>query len=117
MRKLVFIFVCALSVLSMQAVDITLVSNAFKNGDATMLANNMNSEVDIAVPNVSQKGSGADATAVLTQFFQSNKPSGFTVAHHADKSDCGKVNHLFSRYVSNKCKRQDYSNEKCRPTD
>ena len=89
MRKLVFIFVCALSVLSMQAVDITLVSNAFKNGDATMLANNMNSEVDIAVPNVSQKGSGADATAVLTQFFQSNKPSGFTVAHHADKSDCG----------------------------
>ena len=36
MRKLVFIFVCALSVLSMQAVDITLVSNAFKNGDATM---------------------------------------------------------------------------------
>ena len=49
MRKLVFIFVCALSVLSMQAVDIALVSNAFKNGDATMLANNMNSEVDIAV--------------------------------------------------------------------
>ncbi|RRD57426.1 DUF4783 domain-containing protein [Tannerella forsythia] len=89
MRKLIFIFVCALSVLSMQAVDITLVSNAFKNGDATMLVNNMNSEVDIAVPNVSQKGSAADATAVLTHFFQSNKPSGFTVAHHADKNDSG----------------------------
>lgn len=89
MRKLIFIFVCALSVLSMQAVDITLVSNAFKSGDAAMLSNNMNSEVDIAVPNVSQKGSGADATAVLSQFFQANKPSGFTVAHHADKNDSG----------------------------
>lgn len=89
MKKLIFTCVWLLSVISIQAIDITLITNAFKNGDAAMLSNNMHTEVDIAVPAVSQKGSGADAIAILTQFFQANKPSGFTVAHHADKNDSG----------------------------
>ncbi len=89
MKKLIFIFVGILMAMSTQAIDITIIINTFKSGDAAMLSNNMNTEVDIAVPNMSQKGSGADAIAVLTQFFQANKPSGFTVAHHADKNDSG----------------------------
>jgi len=49
----------------------------------------MDTEVDIAVPGTKQKGSGADAAAILTKFFESSKPTDFTVLHNADKNDSG----------------------------
>lgn len=89
MKKIVFTLALILSALSIQAADINGISNAFKNGNASSIAANMDTEVDIAVPGTSKKGSGSDAVSVLNQFFQANKPSGFTVAHHADKNESG----------------------------
>ena len=60
---LIFAFVCA------QAADITSISNAFKAGNASSLSGAMDK--------------------VVSSFFSSNKPSGFSVVHHADKKESG----------------------------
>jgi len=49
----------------------------------------MAAEVDIVAPGVSKKGTGNDAVAILKTFFQANKPTALTVAHHADKKESG----------------------------
>jgi hypothetical protein len=84
-------FVFMLSVLSMEAADITVIVNIFKEGKATGSAANMDTEVDIAVPGAKNKGTAADAVAILTRFFESVKPTGFAVLHQADKNDTGFV--------------------------
>jgi len=89
MNRILFFLVFALSALTIQATDITPVSNAIKAGNADMLKDKMAAEVDIVVPGTSKKCSGNDAIAILKSFFQANKPTGFTVAHHADKNDSG----------------------------
>ena len=89
MSRLVFFIAFALSALTIQAADITPDSNAIKAGNADILKDKMATEVDIVVPGTSKKCSGGDATAILKSFFQANKPTGFTVAHHADKNDSG----------------------------
>ena len=43
------------------------------------------------MPGAAQKGSPAEAGAILSRFFQGNTPSGFTVVHQADKNDGGFV--------------------------
>ncbi|MDR2680956.1 MAG: DUF4783 domain-containing protein [Tannerella sp.] len=78
-----------LSVLGMQAADITPVSNAIKAGNADLLKDRMSEEVDISVPGTSKKASGNEAVAILKNFFQANKVTEFTVAHHADKNESG----------------------------
>ena len=88
MRKLLFL-AFALSALTIQAADITPVSNAIKAGNADILKDKMATEVDIVVPGTTKKCSGSDAIAILKSFFRTNKPTGFTVAHHADKNDSG----------------------------
>ena len=62
---LIFAFVCA------QAADITSISNAFKAGNASSLSG------------------ASEAVSMLSSFFSSNKPSGFSVVHHADKKESG----------------------------
>ena len=89
MRKLLFFLTFTLSILTIQAADITPISNAIKAGNAEMLKDKMAAEVDIVVPGTSKKCVGNDAIAILKTFFQANKPTGFTVAHHADKNDSG----------------------------
>jgi len=89
MKKTAFIFAFILPFLSMQAADITCITSAFKSGDAALLTGSMEVEVDMAVPGTARKGNGSDAIGVLARFFQSNKVSGFTVAHHADKKENG----------------------------
>ena len=89
MKKITCILIFILSVLSIRAADITVIVNVFKEGKASALAENMDTEVDIAVPGASNKGTGAEAVAILTQFFESEKPTGFTVLHHADRKDSG----------------------------
>jgi hypothetical protein len=73
--------------LSIHAADITGVVNAFKEGIVSEITGNMDVEVDITVPGTTKKGTGADAVAILTRFFDSDKPTGFTVLHHADKNE------------------------------
>lgn len=89
MQKLLWICALILAIGSVQAADITPITEAFKTGNADLLKDKMASEVDIVVPGASKKGSGSDAIAILKTFFKANKPTGFSVAHHADKKDCG----------------------------
>jgi hypothetical protein len=89
MKKIIFTLTCILSVLSIRAADITPVSDAMKAGNADLLKDRMSEEVDISVPGTSRKGAGKDAVVILKAFFQTNKVSGFTVAHHADKNESG----------------------------
>ena len=89
MRKILFLLTLILSALTIQATDIKPVSEAIKAGNAEALKDKMAAEVDIVVPGASKKGTGNDAVAILKTFFQANKPTGFTVAHHADKNDSG----------------------------
>ncbi|WP_165155192.1 DUF4783 domain-containing protein [Parabacteroides sp. ZJ-118] len=80
---LVFAFVCA------QAADIAHISNAFKAGNASSLSGAMDKEVDVALPGSSKKCNGSEAVSMLSSFFGSNEPSGFSVVHHADKKGSG----------------------------
>lgn len=89
MKRLILIFTLAFSSLCMFAADITPISNAFKSGNASTLTSSMDTEVDVAVPGSSKKCNGTDAVAILNTFFGSNKPTGFTVLHNADKKDSG----------------------------
>lgn len=89
MKKIVFTLALIISVLSIQAADIMPVTKAIKTGNADILKDKMATEVDIVVPGTSQKGAGNEAIAILKSFFQANKPTGFTVAHHADKNESG----------------------------
>jgi hypothetical protein len=91
MKMIIFALTFILSVLSIEAADITPVSNTMKSGNADLLKDNMSEEVDISVPGTSQKGAGDEAVAVLKAFFRTNKVSGFTVVHHADKNESGFV--------------------------
>lgn len=89
MQKILFTCALLIFALSIQAADIKPISEAFEAGNAELLKDKMASEVDIVVPGSSKKGAGNEAIAVLSSFFKANKPTGFTVAHHADKNDCG----------------------------
>jgi len=89
MKKIVFIFTLIISTLALQAADITPVAEAIKAGNTDILKDKMATEVDIVVPGASKKGTGNEAIALLNSFFQANKPTGFTVAHHADKNESG----------------------------
>ncbi|MDR3140865.1 MAG: DUF4783 domain-containing protein [Tannerellaceae bacterium] len=89
MKRLIIILTLVFSFLSVRAADITPISNAFKSGNASSLTSFMDSQVDMAVPGSSKKCNGAEAVAMLNTFFGTNKPSGFSVVHNADKKDTG----------------------------
>lgn len=89
MKRLLLTFAMILATLSIQAADITSISNAFKGGNATSLSAVMDKEVDMALPGSSKKCDGNEAVSMLSSFFGSNKPSGFSVVHHADKKESG----------------------------
>jgi hypothetical protein len=89
MKQTLFTLALIIATLSMQAADITPVTNAFKAGNADMLKGMLAAEVEMVTPGSSKKGSDGDAIAILKSFFQANKPTGYTVAHHADKNDSG----------------------------
>jgi hypothetical protein len=89
MKRLLIILTLVFSFLSVHAADITPISNAFKAGNASSLTASMDSQVDMAVPGSSKKCDGSEAVAMLNTFFGTNKPSGFSVVHNADKKDNG----------------------------
>ncbi len=91
MKKILFTAMIILIALHSQAADITPVTNAFKAGSAEMFKDMLAAEVDIVTPSNSKKGNPDDVIPILKSFFQDNKPTGFTVSHHADKNDSGFV--------------------------
>lgn len=89
MKRLILTFALLLSCFGMWAADIASISNAFKGGNASSLTSSMDKEVDMAIPGSSKKCSGGEAISMLSAFFGSNKPTGFSVVHHADKKESG----------------------------
>jgi len=89
MKRLLITLVLIFSFLSLKAADITSISNAFKEGNATTLTSSMDSEVDLSLSGINKKYTGLDAVKLLDAFFKSNKPFGFTILHHADKNESG----------------------------
>ena len=89
MKKIICMFAFILSVLSMEAGDITKIVTIFKEAKVADNAGSMDTEVDIAVPGTKNKVSGANAAAILMRFFESAKPTDFTILHHADKNETG----------------------------
>lgn len=89
MKRIVVTIAFVFSFLCAQAADVTAISNALKAGNANALTAWMDKEVDMAVAGAAKKCSGADAVAMLTAFFGSNKPGGFVVVHQADKKENG----------------------------
>lgn len=90
MKRILITFTLLLSmILSVHAADITSISKAFKEGNATPLLSNMDTEVDIAVPETSKQTNGKETVAMLNKFFATNKPKDFSILHHADKKESG----------------------------
>ncbi len=89
MTRIVLILTLVFSSLHVFAADVTPISDTFKNGDPTMLRSYMDTEIDLAIPGSSQRIYGDVAIETLKSFFATNRPTGFTVAHHADKSESG----------------------------
>ncbi len=89
MKRFLLTFACLLSIWSVQAADINGIVNAFKNGNASALVSAVDQEVDMAIPGTAKVCNGNESVSLLSAFFSSNKPTGFTVLHHADKKDNG----------------------------
>jgi len=89
MKRLVITLAFMFAFFTGFAADITNISNALKGGNASSLTSSMDQEVDMAIPGSSKKCNAADAVSMLNTFFNSHKPSGFTVLHHADKKESG----------------------------
>ncbi|MDR2968027.1 MAG: DUF4783 domain-containing protein [Tannerellaceae bacterium] len=89
MKRILLTLAFLLSIFNLKAADITTITDAFKKGNASTLAAFMDAEVDMAIPGSSGKTNGKDAVARLNAFFNSSKPTGFTVLHHADKKENG----------------------------
>lgn len=89
MKRILFTLALLVSFLSMYAADITQIAAAFKNGNASSLANSMDSEVELILPSVNKKYPGNEAVKQLTAFFNQNKPSNFSVLHKAEKKESG----------------------------
>ncbi|GHT29305.1 hypothetical protein AGMMS49574_05710 [Bacteroidia bacterium] len=91
MKRIVLFLTAVFSFLYVQAADISLISGAFKAGNASTLVSSMDQEVDLAVPGSTKKCDANGAVSMLNAFFGSNKPTGFTVVHNADKKESGFV--------------------------
>lgn len=89
MKRFLLMLTLIISALSLQAADITNISSAFKGGNASSLTPFMDKEVDMALPKSTKKCNGSEAVTMLNTFFSTNKPSGFTIVHHADKKESG----------------------------
>lgn len=89
MKRFILTFVLLVSFLSLYAADLSRVQSSFKKGDASLLKNDMDTEVEMILPSVNKKCPGADAVKLLDAFFKQNKPTGFSTLHQAEKTESG----------------------------
>ncbi len=105
MRCFLFAFILTLACVCVRAADITKVSNAFKTGNVSLISDVLDKEVDISLPDATKKCGNDEAVSMLSSFFRSNKSSGFSVVHHADKKGngflVGKLNTTSGEYRVN----------------
>ena len=75
MKRFLLLIALVVAAISVQAADITVITTALKTGNATNLQTCMDKS--------------QEAVSMLNGFFSSNKPSAFSLLHHADKKDSG----------------------------
>lgn len=83
MKKLLSIALLCISLISSAKTPEIFdeISVAIKSGDVKMLSRNFNSSIDLTIGSQENTYSKAQAEQVLRDFFDSAKPSGFTIIH------------------------------------
>ena len=76
MKRFLLLIALVVAAISVQAADITVITTALKT-------------VDMALADKSKICNAQEAVSMLNGFFSSNKPSAFSLLHHADKKDSG----------------------------
>ena len=89
MKRFLLLIALVVAAISVQAADITVITTALKTGNATNLQTCMDKSVDMALADKSKICNAQEAVSMLNGFFSSNKPSAFSLLHHADKKDSG----------------------------
>ncbi len=89
MKRFLLLIALVVAAISVQAADITVITTALKTGNATNLQTCMDKSVDMALADKSKICNAQEAVSMLNGFFGSNKPSAFSLLHHADKKDSG----------------------------
>ena len=89
MRRITFMLSLLILSLSIYAANVNPISSAFTSGNASALENSMDKEVDFVLLSNNKNCSGREAVQLLAEFFASNKPSGFTIVHQAEKTTTG----------------------------
>lgn len=73
-----------------QAQSFDKIAGAMKNGDASTVASFFESNVEITIKDNGNSYSKSQAEILLKNFFASNKPSSFTVAHEGTSPEGSK---------------------------
>lgn len=97
MRRITLMLSILIVSTALYAANVNPITTAFKCGDASALNNNIDKEVVITLPSVTQQCLGSEAIKILNGFFSSNKPNGFIVIHQAEKTTTG---FYIGRYTS-----------------
>lgn len=89
MKRVLLTLALVLSFLSVYAADTNFIATAFKSGNAALLNNCMDKEVEMVLPSVNKKCAGNEAVKLLESFFKQYKPTNFSVLHQVDKKESG----------------------------
>lgn len=89
MKRLILMLTGCLFFLGALAVDTGQIAKSFKTGDAALLKNSMDTQVEIMLPAAKKKCAPDEAVRILGDFFRTHKPSDFTVMHEAEKKESG----------------------------
>lgn len=89
-----------------QAQSFDKIAGAMKSGDAATIASYFESNVEITIKDEGNSYSKNQAEIMLKNFFATNKPSSFTVAHEGTSPEGSK--YFIGNYISNTGKFRTY---------
>ncbi len=89
MKRYLLLMALAAAAICMQAADLTAITTVLKTGNTEGLQSYMDESVDMAIADSSRTCNAEEAVAMLKNFLDANKPSAFSVLHHADREDSG----------------------------
>lgn len=94
MKKVLFFLFVILSVIDVKAqkedaskVNFDNIGKAFREGDASQLAVNFASTVDVILPGNEGTYSKQQAEMIIKDFFNKNRPKGFLINHQGTSND------------------------------
>ncbi len=89
MKRFLVLLIFVFHVISLQAADITVITSALKTGNVAAIQKNLSQSVDMALTGDQKICDAKEASKMLNVFFTANKPTSFTLLHHAEKKDSG----------------------------